>query len=278
MQLIKNFLIIAADFLKKSLLLCNLDSKESKGYISLVSMIRFLPFTRVVVPFSLGRTIRGTSFNANFTEDPYGKLCMDIFKGEDDKVIFENLLNAFKIEKDLNASDIVKLKNHNLMNYPAWAVVMPWEKQSIKEKFENYPHTFYKNRSNNNLIFDDNSRLSIIETMYSSESIKSKINQMKKLYLSIKNNGLKKNNDLPKINIMIDSNEWRWFMGDAGNHRSYICACCDYKLFEGRIASIINKNKISSWPNVKNGTYSIKDAEKIFDNYFDGSNVLRGVV
>ena len=279
MSVIKNTSLIVIDYIKKSLSLCNLNKNESQGFISPMSKLRFMPFTRVIVPFSLGRTVRGLSFNKNFMLDPYGKLCMDIFNGTDHKDIISDLLITFKKEKDLRAADIVHLRNNiKLRKYPAWAIVMPWEKLSIEEKFESYPDIFYKNRSSKDLTFENSSRLSIIETMYSSKSLESKVNQMKKLFKSIKRHGLKKNTNLPKINILVKANEWRWFMGDAGNHRSYICSCFDFEIFEGRVSSIIYKNEVNSWPNVKNSTYSSEEAENIFDSYFDGSNVLRGIV
>jgi hypothetical protein len=279
MSAIKNTLLMVIDYIKKSLLLCNLNKNESQGFISPLSRFHFMPFTRVIVPFSLGRTVRGLSFNKNFILDPYGKLCTDIFKGVDNKTIFSDLLITYNKEKDLRAADIVHLSNNiKLREYPAWAIVMPWEKLSIEEKFESYPDSFYKNRSSKDLTFENRSRLSIIETMYSSKSLESKVNQMKKLFKSIKRYGLKKDTNFPKINILVKENEWRWFMGDAGNHRSYICSCFDFEIFEGRVSSIIYKNKVNSWPNVKNGTYSSEEAENIFDSYFDGSNVLRGIV
>ena len=279
MSVIKNTSLIVIDYIKKSLSLCNLNKNESQGFISPMSKLRFMPFTRVIVPFSLGRTVRGLSFNKNFMLDPYGKLCMDIFNGTDHKDIISDLLITFKKEKDLRAADIVHLRNNiKLRKHPAWAIVMPWEKLSIEEKFESYPDIFYKNRSSKDLTFENSSRLSIIETMYSSKSLESKVNQMKKLFKSIKRHGLKKNTNLPKINILVKANEWRWFMGDAGNHRSYICSCFDFEIFEGRVSSIIYKNEVNSWPNVKNSTYSSEEAENIFDSYFDGSNVLRGIV
>jgi hypothetical protein len=278
-SLVKNFLLILIDYLKKSLLLSSLSDKESKGFISLLSRFHFMPYTKLVVPFSLGRTIRGSSFEKNLTQDPYGRLCMDIFNDVDNKILFKNVLKEFIRERDLTAADIVHLSGNSKLNkYPAWAVVMPWEKISIEEKFEIYPESFYKNRSTKELSFENSSRLSIIETMYSSKSLESKVNQMQKLYKSIKCHGLKKNSNLPKINILIKEKEWRWFMGDAGNHRAYICACFGFKFFESRVSSIINKEEVNRWPNVINGTYSVEEAESIFDSYFDGFLVLRGVV
>ncbi len=67
-------------------------------------------------------------------------------------------------------------------------------------------------------------------------------------------------------------------MGDGGNHRSYILSCLGHKFFSARVSSIIDKNNIQDWHNVRNGTYSINEAEFIFDSYFEGSKVFRGMV
>ena len=67
-------------------------------------------------------------------------------------------------------------------------------------------------------------------------------------------------------------------MGDGGNHRSYVLSCLGHKFFNARVSSIINKNEVNKWHNVINGTYSVSDAESIFDSYFDGSKVHRGMV
>ena len=67
-------------------------------------------------------------------------------------------------------------------------------------------------------------------------------------------------------------------MGDGGNHRSYILSCLDNDFFNARVSAVINKNDVYNWYNVKNKTYTAKEAESIFDSYFNGSNVLRGLV
>ena len=65
-------------------------------------------------------------------------------------------------------------------------------------------------------------------------------------------------------------------MFDAGNHRSFVCSGLGFEAFEVRVNSIIYKNKVNSWQNVKNGTYSSEEAEYIFDSYFEGSDVVFG--
>lgn len=277
MSEIKKRLKIAFDFIKRFLLLCNLNKNESRGFITPLSRLRFMPFTKVIVPYSLGRTCRGLSFNENFIQDPYGKLWIDMFNGVDIKDATSDLMKKYKKEKDLRASDIVNLRNNvKLRKYPAWAFVLPWDKLSIEEKFESYPDSFYRNRSSNGLTFENRSRSSVIKTMYSLKSLESKVNQMQKIFENIKCNGFKKSSDLPNINVLVDENEWRWSMGDAGNHRAFVCSVLDFEKFEVRVSSIIYKKEVNSWKNVKNGTYSIEEAEYIFDSYFNGSDVAFG--
>ena len=67
-------------------------------------------------------------------------------------------------------------------------------------------------------------------------------------------------------------------MGESGNHRSYILSCLNHEFLTARINLVINKKDIRNWYNVKNGTYSVEDAEIIFDSYFDGINILRGII
>lgn len=279
MSIIKRIILSLIDLVKKSVFLSNLNEYELNGFINSFTKFRFLPYTKLTVPFSLGRTIRGVSFNKNFKLDPYGRLCIDISNGIENKLIFNELFKEFEKEKYLSAAHIVHLGNNaNLKKYPAWAVVLPWEKINIEYKFDTYPEIFYQNRNSKLLNFKSRSRQSIINMMYSSESLENKIKQMTELYKSIKKNFIKKNINLPKINILIKGEEWRWFMGDAGNHRSYIFSIIGHDFFEARIDSIINKDDLVNWHNVKNGTYSISDAENIFESYFNGRNIMRGIV
>ena len=277
---IKKIILTLIDFSKKSLFLLDLNENELKGFISKSSKLRFFPHTKIQVPFNLGRTIRGVSFKNNIMRDPNGKLCKNISDDVAENVLFDNISTILEKEKKHSAADIVGLKNNvNLKNYPAWAIVMPWEKLSIEDKFAKYPETFYENRLTKGFVFENKTRASIIKMMYTSEFAENRVNQMRELYKRIKRNGyFERDSNLPKINILIKDFEWRWFMGDGGNHRSYILSCLNHDYFTARINSIIDKSQVSDWHNVRNGTYSVSDAEDIFDSYFDGTNVLRGMV
>ena len=276
---LKKTILFLFDFLKKFLHLSNLNRNELNGYTTRFTMLRLFPNTKVTVPYSLGRTVRGVSFDKNLHLDPAGRLCRDISKGLNTSEISNNLSTIFYEQKDMSAADILNLNtNVNLQKYPAWSAVMPWEKLCIESMFNSYPETFYKNRHSKGLIFENKDRLTIVKKMYSSEFIKNRVTQMKELYKSIQKDGVLKDSNLPKINILVKNNEWRWFMGDGGNHRSYILRYLGYDFFEARISAIINKNDVASWHNVMNGTYSINEANEIFDCYFNGTKVFRGMV
>lgn len=279
MSQIKKTILNSIGFIKKIFFLKNLSKNELQGFTSPLIRLRFLPYSEVVVPYSLGRTVRGASFDKHLILDPYARLCLDISKGVDNQTLFKNFSIMLDKEKDLSAADIVNLSNNiNLKNYPAWAIVMPWEKLSIEDFFKAYPKNLYRNRHSKGLIFKNRSRETIINTVYSSKYVDNRINQMGELYKSIKRYGIIEDGNLPKINILVKDNEWRWYMGDAGNHRSYVMSCLDYEFFNARVSSIINKRDVNKWHNVKNGTYSVSDAESVFDSHFDGSRVHRGMV
>ena len=276
---IRKIVFTIIDYIKKIFFLKNLSKKELQGFTSPLIRLRFLPYSEIVVPYSLGRSVRGASFDNHLILDPFARLCLDISNGVDRQTVSNDLLARLDKEKDLTAADIVNLNNNiKLKNYPAWAIVMPWEKLSIEDFFKAYPENLYKNRTSKGLIFENKSRETIINTMYSLKHIDNRINQMSELYKSIKTNGIIEDDNLPKINILLKDNEWRWFMGDAGNHRSYVMSSLNYKFFNARLNSIINKRDVNKWHNVKNGTYSVDDAEKVFDGYFDGSGIFRGIV
>lgn len=276
---IKKIILVIIDLIKKSFFLSNLKTNELKGNISSLTFIRLLPYTCIEVPYSLGRTVRGISYNKNLNLDPAGRMCIDLFNNVNTEKIIKDLSIEFEKQKKMTAADILHLRNNTILKeYPAWAVVMPWEKINIEEMNKIYPDNFYRNRCDQGLIFIDKSRTSVIKTMYSIEFAENRVNQMQNLYRSIMQQGYIQDSNLPKINILVKDKEWRWFMGDGGNHRSYVLSCLGYKFFKARVNSIICKSEVEKWHNVKNGTYSIKDAENIFDSYFVGSKTHRGMV
>ena len=63
------------------------------------------------------------------------------------------LFNNYSKYLTLTSADIVSLSlNKTLSKYPAWALVLPWETQTIEDKFHKYIDTFVENRSANGLV------------------------------------------------------------------------------------------------------------------------------
>ena len=125
---IKKVILFILDSIKKLLFLNNLNKNELNGFITPLTKFRLFPNTRVTVPYSLGRTVRGVSFDKNLKFDAAGRLSNDISTGLDDKKIANSLSTVIYEQKNMSAADIVNLSNNiTLKKYPAWALVMPWE-------------------------------------------------------------------------------------------------------------------------------------------------------
>ena len=264
--------------IKTFIFLDNLNDQETEGNILKFTRIKFIPKTKIIVPFALGRSIRGLSFVDNLFKDPVGVFIKNLCEGEEKKALIENYFSILNEEKFCSAADIVGLrKNHTLNKYPAWALVMPWEKKNIEEKFRTYKNTFILNRSkySKNLYKSKSS-----DIFYTNEYIESQIDQTTKLLESIKKNKFKRPQyiDSPKIYIMVDQKQWRWSMTDEGNHRAYLSSILKNKFFECVVSAIVNKNNISEWHNVKNNLYSVDEAKIIFEHFFLGNKCLRGSV
>lgn len=277
--LLKYFYNSIITIIKKLSFLENFNSLEKKGKVCNFTKLKIIPKTNVILPFKLGRTIRGLSFRKNIKKDPFALFVLKMHKGSSKKDLIKFLVSKYKIEKNLNAAKIVRLKNNSrLSKYPAWALTMPWDKISIEDKFLNYPDIFFKNRFKYRLNLRKLKHKKKTNFFYSIENALSQFNQTKKLLYSIKKYGTKNLNSLPKINILIDGGKWRWFMTDEGNHRAYIFSINGSMNFHCEVSRIIYKKNVSNWHNVKNGLYSRREALLIFNNFFLGVKCLRGLV
>ena len=269
------------NFLKIILYLDKPNKSEESGKISKITKFKFIPKSKINVPFSLGRSIRGLSFQDNLKKDPFGIFINNMCQEIDRDTNIEYLFSHLKKEKFYDAATVIGLKgNLNLAKYPAWALVMPWEKISIKKKYQIYKDQFIINRSKYELSIKKQNNLNNENFLYSYDYVNSQYFQTKQLLESIKKKGLKPftYNDSPKIYILIDNNEWRWCMSGEGNHRAYISSILGNKSFQCVINGIVDKKNISNCYNVKNGLYSSTEAKTIFNHFFSGDKCLRGLV
>ena len=185
-----------------------------------------------------------------------------------------------KKEENLTAADIMNCPNNKYLNsFPAWASVLPWEKLSIENKFESYLKSFIKNRNKHGAKFNQNNGKLTKKEIYSLNVVISHVKQTEKLISSIKKNGIKKTNNLPKIFLLINkNNEWRWIMSTEGNHRAYLFYFFGFRRIPTIIEDVICRDSLKSTYNVKNGLYSLNEAENIFDEIFKGNSYIRGLI
>ena len=179
-------------FLKVIFYLDKLNKNEESGKISKITKFKFIPKSKINVPFSLGRSIRGLPFKDNLKKDPFGVFINNIFQEIDKDRNIEYLFTHFKKEKVSNAGKVVGLKsNLNLKKYPVWALVMPWEKISIEKKYKNYSKLFIANRSKYKTNIKQQNLLDTEDFFYSYDYADSQYIQTKQLLESIKKKWIK---------------------------------------------------------------------------------------
>tara|TARA_Y100000991_G_scaffold215226_1_gene204997 strand:- start:956 stop:1807 length:852 start_codon:yes stop_codon:yes gene_type:complete len=260
--------------IKTILFLDKLNNYEMNGNVEKLSNLKFLKRTQLKVSFSNGRSIRGYSFDKNISSDPIYKIILQISKGKSLKEIKNDFSKTLQIEKNSSAQDIVGLKNHEKLNkYPAWSYVLPWEKMDIDQKFNNYKKIQIIKREEKSIENNYKNNFSKLTDLYSEEMVESQVLQSKKLYEKIYKFGFIYKLGLPSFYILINEKKWRWYVSQ-GNHRSYTLHILKHRFMKGTIESIIDKKNANLWPNVKNGLYNIKDAEKIFDCFFEGKGAI----
>ena len=256
-----------------------LNKLEKEGNVSHFTKVKFHLCQNIKVPFSLGRTVRGVSFDDRNNSDKFHELILDLVNGGDEEKMINEYYKVLLHQKTLSSADILYCNcNSTLKKYPSWAHIMPWDDFDIEYKYRSYINYFKKNREPFGAKFDKLNLKSFDEAIFSKSNAKSQIFQTKKLLMNIKENGYKFNSDLPHFLIFINGKNWRWYMSTEGNHRAYLCYILGHNNFFGVIDKVINKKDINSWHNVKNAIYTYKEAENLFDNIFNGSKIIRGYV
>ncbi len=260
--------------IKKFLFLDRLNNHEINGNIGKFSYFKFIKRTQLKVPFSNGRSIRGCSFKKNILKDPIYKIIYQISKNIAFEKISHDFSETLKIEKTLSAQDIVGLKNNDKLNkYPAWSYVLPWEDSNIEHQFKNYKRIQKIKREEKSIEYDYKNNFSNYNDLYSSEMVESQILQSMKLFEKISELGFIYKLGLPSFFILVNNKKWRWYVYQ-GNHRAYTLHILEQKFLKGTIESIIDRKDSHLWPNVRNGLYDCKDAEKIFDCFFEGNGPI----
>ena len=260
--------------LKTHFNLDTLNSNELKGNFNKITYIKIIKRTPLEVPFYLGRSARGISFNNQISKDPIFKLVKDVYEDKSFEEIMDNFSKTLKNESKLSISDLLGIKSKKLCKYPLWSAVLPWEEEDIEEKFKNYERTQFLNRKEKAIEYKFEHEISESDNIYSPEMAKSQILQTQSLFTSILKYGYQEKLGLPSFHILIKNNQWRWYMSQ-GNHRAYILYLLKNDYLLGTIDSIIRKNDVRKWHNVKNGLFKVDEAEKLFDYIFEGKKVIK---
>ena len=257
-----------------------MSKHELEGFIRPFTFFRFIRYFKIRALYSLGRSVRGLKFQRHDQKDLFSQLVADVISNKDRNLLSQQLYDYYQTYSHLSSADVVTLPGNNyLSQYPEWALVLPWENQRIEDKFRKYSDYFIDNRSTHGLKIDSNIHNSdISETFYSFSGACSQIEQTYKLYQSFSRYGIIQKRNVPIIDILVDKSQWRWMMSCSGNHRCYLIFNMGYSVLESRIGTIVKKCNSKYWPNVKNGLYSVDEAEYLFDLVFEGNTPIRGIV
>ena len=71
------------------------------------------------------------------------------------------------------------------------------------------------------------------------------------------------------MELLLKAEEFRWKPGGEGNHRATVIASLGIEMIKGLVVSTVRFEDAEYWPNVVNGIYQKKEAEIIFNRFFD---------
>lgn len=268
--------------LRKLLYLFSLDKlniNEKSGHFCLLTRLKFLKTSYHDLPFENGLTIRGVSFS-EFQNDSWGRAIHKSGKNMElsDRFIAE-VKESISKEQVKKAGAFFNLVNsHKLNSIPLWALVLPWEKISLSYQLKNYPKLLLQNRQEHNIFQFQNELTMPLNQDDLEKFAYSHFNQFLNIFKSISKKGFIKNNDRPRVFILVNGKRWKWIMSGQGNHRSLVAKSLGYKQLSYEVRGCINKSNSGNWFNVKNKLYTKEEAEHIFDLFFMGTDNRRGMI
>lgn len=246
---------------------------EKKGVYQTLTFLKFTRKNKLAIPFSLGRTIRGVSYRQK-EQDAFlsgvGDLRDNIFC--EDKFL-DVMLPALESERGKKIKDFLpEFGDRPWSNEPIWAFSYPWDTLNIEQKKDVYADLLLKNRQD--YVHDVLANLDV----YDPKNFSTHGNQFRDLYSSIKQKGYIPKDNLPRVNVLVHKNEYRWVMSGDGNHRMYLLNALGEKTPKVEISLLIKRSRLPYFIKTFHHPYTIQDAEMIFDMVFEGKNCLRGLV
>ena len=187
-----------------------------------------------------------------------------------------NMLEIYNSKIELNnLSEFFGLssnKNEILNSYPIWSAVLPWEDINLEHKFKHFPKSVKIDRANNGFLLKTNDTQEIMK-QDREYSLPSHIKQYVSLINSIKKNGYIPHNENNYIEaeLLLKGDDYCWKPGGEGNHRTSVVASLGHKTIKAIVTKIVRFEELDYWPNVINGTFTKKEAEEIFNRYFEAN-------
>ena len=250
-----------------------LSKSEKNGAFDHISFFKFFKGSSIEVPFSLGRTIRGSAFH-NVNIDPFSK-CLsnqDLLNFDENRFVNE-LLDFYLIEKHQKVADFINISNRVIQKMPSWAIAYPWEDLGFYQLHDCYLKILKENRID---YLETVEPAELKKDQYSFDYAKSHAKQFNNLIQKISEEGFNTSLTRPKIYVLKNKDNWRWCMAGDGNHRAYIMSSLKSLTLPVRITKIVDRSKSNKWANVVNGEYTQREAEHIFDTVFRGDSRIRG--
>ena len=264
-----------APTVQRLLRLDKLNSTETSGFISNFTKLKLSSNFRLELPYSLGRTIRGLDYSI-CNLDVFLQALEDQRHQEFDLKSFSfHVASVYSEELLFTVSDKIPIANSSALgSLPLWAMAYPWECQSPYDKLVDYPENVIENRSSY-LKYSPKPRGKFLDpdSFGMSHAI-----QFSSLLSSIEDKGFQPSSSFPCVYILRSGKQWRWIMSGSGNHRAYILNYLNYQSLPAQIIGVINRDHLHRLPLVRNGDFTLRVAEHIFDSVFAGSTSLRGIM
>jgi len=257
----------------------NLSENEARGYCENYFWFKIFR-SQNYFNYENGLTVGGVRFE-KIDNDPLGLAISKLFPltQSSEKEFSEILYKSYELDRKMSAAQILGLdSNHESAKYPIWAMVYPWDGESINSRFERYPNALINNRATHGLHFDSSDHKHIIEKCYSFEAAKIEAKQCIQLLKNIQQYGYIDGNSLPHVLILKKGNRWKWVMGVEGGHRSYINHLLKNPFLFSEVIDIVDISKVSKWKHVQNGLYTLDEARYIFNLVFKGEVRTRGLI
>tara|TARA_B100000035_G_scaffold313188_1_gene326342 strand:+ start:12452 stop:13363 length:912 start_codon:yes stop_codon:yes gene_type:complete len=231
----------------------------------------------VNIDLSTGRTSRCFDLQVESLDPPLFSIRKALNKNLKGEELYLNILTSLKenhsltiFNKAIDVLDIDPNNCNNLINYPWWAQVNPWDMVTFEDKLKYYPSAVKRDRLKNGMKIKSTKPDEIMKEDLN-HSLPSHAKQYSDLVEKIRLNGFKSGSVYGYINAEIFSigNDYVWKPGGEGNHRLVAAAALGIKKLPVLITKIIRFEDLRYWPNVERGFFTHDQAAKLFHNVFN---------